>query len=127
MKISSQAFSNGEKIPEKYTSYGENRIPPIHLEDIPEKARSLALTVDDPDATRGTFNHWVLFNVDPKVHDIKENCVPVMATQGRNDFGEVEYRRTQAAFGRASLFFQGLRARHGPAAGPRQQEGPIGK
>jgi Raf kinase inhibitor-like YbhB/YbcL family protein len=71
--------------------YGENHIPPLHLDEIPSKARSLALIVDDPDAPRGTFNHWLLFNMDPKVRDIKEDCVPVMATQGRNDFGEVEY------------------------------------
>jgi Raf kinase inhibitor-like YbhB/YbcL family protein len=91
MKITSQAFTEGTKIPDKYTKYGENRIPPIHFEDVPSKARSLALIVDDPDAPRGTFNHWLLFNVDPRVKDIKEDSVPVMATQGKNDYGEVEY------------------------------------
>src|SRR5258707_14854773 len=91
MKITSQAFTNGGKIPDKYTMYGENRNPPIHFEEVPSQARSLALVVEDPDATRGTFNHWVLFNMDPKIKDIKEDCVPVMATQGKNDFGEVEY------------------------------------
>jgi Raf kinase inhibitor-like YbhB/YbcL family protein len=91
MKITSQAFTDGGKIPDKYSMYGENRIPPIHFEDVPEKARSLAFIVDDPDAPSGTFNHWLLFNVDPRTRDIKEDCVPVMATQGRNDFGEVEY------------------------------------
>src|SRR5436309_6744992 len=91
MKIMSQAFKDGDKIPDKYTMYGENRIPPIQLEGVPLKARSLALVVDDPDAPSGTFSHWILFNMDPKIEDIKEDCVPVMATQGRNDFGEVEY------------------------------------
>jgi len=91
MRITSQAFENGGKIPDKYTLYGENRIPPLHFEDVPEKARSLAIVVDDPDAANGTFNHWLLFNLDPKTRDIKEDRVPVMATQGRNDFGEVEY------------------------------------
>ena len=91
MKITSQAFNDGAKIPDKYSMYGENRIPPIHFEDVPSKARSLAVIVDDPDAPRGTFNHWLLFNMDPKIKDIKEDSVPVMATQGRNDFGEVQY------------------------------------
>jgi len=27
MKLTSQAFENGGKIPDKYTKYGENRIP----------------------------------------------------------------------------------------------------
>lgn len=91
MRITSQAFKDGDSIPDKYTKYGQNRIPPLHLEDVPESARSLAVVVDDPDAPGGTFNHWVLFNMDPRTRGIKEDCVPVMASQGRNDFGEVEY------------------------------------
>ena len=91
MKVTSQAFTDGGKIPDKYTLYGENRVPPLHLEDVPEKARSVALIVHDPDATRGDFCHWLLFNMDPKIRDIKEDRVPVMSMQGRNDFGEIEY------------------------------------
>ena len=106
MKVTSQAFTDGGKIPDKYTMYGENRIPPIHFEDVPAKARSLALVVDDPDATRGTFNHWLLFNMDPKIRDIKEDCVPVMATQGRNDFGEVEYDGPKPPSGEHRYFFK---------------------
>lgn len=106
MKITSQAFNNGEKIPDKYTKYGENHIPPLHLEDIPEKTRSLALIVDDPDTAQGTFNHWLLFNVDPRVKDIKEDSVPVIATQGRNDFGEVEYDGPKPPSGEHRYFFK---------------------
>jgi Raf kinase inhibitor-like YbhB/YbcL family protein len=106
MKLSSEAFTNGGSIPDKYTKYGENRIPPLHLDDIPERARSLALTVDDPDAPNGTFNHWILFNVDPRTHDIKEDRVPVMATQGRNDFGEVEYDGPKPPSGEHRYFFK---------------------
>src|SRR5262245_52885761 len=91
MKITSVAFMDGGTIPDQYTKYGDNRIPPIHLDDVPSRARSLAIVVDDPDATSGTFNHWLLFNMDPNTRDIKENRVPVMSTEGRNDFGEVEY------------------------------------
>ncbi len=106
MRITSQAFENGSKIPDKYTMYGENKIPPIHIEGVPKGARSLALVVDDPDAPNGTFNHWLLFNVDPKIHDIKEDCVPVMATQGRNDFGAVEYDGPKPPSGEHRYFFK---------------------
>lgn len=106
MKITSQAFNNGDKIPDKYSKFGENRIPPLHLEDIPSKARSLAVIVDDPDAPQGTFNHWLLFNMDPRVKDIKEDSVPVMATQGRNDFGEVEYDGPEPPSGEHRYFFK---------------------
>jgi hypothetical protein len=33
----------------------------------------------------------LLFNVDPKTREIREASPPVMATQGRNDWGEVQY------------------------------------
>jgi Raf kinase inhibitor-like YbhB/YbcL family protein len=106
MRITSQAFSEGGKIPDQYTKYGQNKIPPIHIDDVPERARSLALIVDDPDAPTGTFNHWLLFNVDPRTRDIKEDCVPVMATQGLNDFGEVAYGGPQPPSGEHRYFFK---------------------
>jgi Raf kinase inhibitor-like YbhB/YbcL family protein len=106
MKITSDAFTDGETIPDKYTKYGENRIPPLHIDDVPRGARSLALIVDDPDAPSGTFNHWLVFNIDPKTRDIKEDCVPVMATQGKNDFGEVEYDGPQPPSGEHRYFFK---------------------
>lgn len=106
MKLTSQAFREGQRIPDQYTRYGANRVPPLHLEEVPERARSLALVVDDPDAPSGTFNHWILFNMDPRTRDIKENAVPVMATQGRNDFGEVEYDGPQPPSGEHRYFFR---------------------
>lgn len=106
MKITSQAFQDGQKIPDKYTKYGANHVPPLHFDDVPEKARSLALVVDDPDAPSGTFNHWVLFNMDPKIRDIKEDRVPVMAMQGRNDFGDTEYGGPKPPSGEHRYQFQ---------------------
>src|SRR5262245_53210890 len=106
MKISSRAFENGGKIPEQYTMLGENRIPPLQIEQVPERARSLALIVDDPDAPTGTFNHWILYNVDPQTREIKEDSVPVMATQGRNDFGDVSYDGPNPPKGEHRYFFR---------------------
>jgi Raf kinase inhibitor-like YbhB/YbcL family protein len=106
MKLSSPVFKDGEKIPKDYTRDGADKSPPLHFEQIPEKARSLALIMDDPDATKGTFNHWLLFNVDPKVHDIREGSAPVMATQGVNDWGEVDYGGPKPPSGEHRYFFK---------------------
>ena len=106
MKLTSPAFDNGEQIPPKYSFDGGNVSPPLHLEEIPNQTRSLALVVDDPDAPQGTFTHWVLFNIDPKTKVIKENSVPVIATQGRNDYGEVEYDGPRPPFGDHRYFFK---------------------
>jgi Raf kinase inhibitor-like YbhB/YbcL family protein len=91
MRISSKAFAPGATIPERYTLDGPNLSPPLHIEDVPAQARSLALVVEDPDAPGGTFNHWLLFNMDPKIKEIRENSAPVWATRGRNDFGDLDY------------------------------------
>jgi len=106
MKLMSQAFANGSKIPDKYSKYGENRVPPLHIDEVPAGTRSLALIVDDPDATRGTFNHWLLYNMDPRIRDIKEDSVPVLATQGKNDFGEIEYDGPRPPSGEHRYFFK---------------------
>jgi Raf kinase inhibitor-like YbhB/YbcL family protein len=106
MKINTNAFPEGGVIPDKYARQGSNMNPPLHLDEIPSRARSLALIVDDPDAPSGTFNHWVVYNMDPKIHDIKENSVPVIATQGRNDFGDVEYEGPQPPSGEHRYFFK---------------------
>jgi len=106
MRITSQAFTDGGTIPDKYSKYGENRIPPIHFEEVPSKARSLALIVDDPDAPQGTFTHWLLFNMDPAIREIKEDLTPVMATQGKNDFGQVEYDGPKPPSGEHRYFFK---------------------
>ena len=106
MKINTNAFPEGGVIPDKYSRQGSNMNPPLHLEEIPNRARSLALIVDDPDAPSGTFNHWVVYNIDPKTKDIKENSVPVIATQGRNDFGDVEYDGPQPPSGEHRYFFK---------------------
>ena len=91
MKISSPVFKENDTIPKKYTCDDANVSPPLHIEEVPNSAKSLALVVEDPDAPGGTFHHWVLFNMNPRTTDLKENSVPVIATQGRNDFGELEY------------------------------------
>ncbi len=105
MKITSPAFKENDTIPKKYTSDDANISPPLHIDDVPSAAKSLALVVEDPDAPSGTFHHWVLFNINPRTADIKENSVPVIATQGRNDFGQLEYGGPKPPAGEHHYFF----------------------
>src|SRR5437870_4586953 len=91
MRITSPAFRDGEQIPNQYSRYGADKIPPLHIADVPASARSLLLIVDDPDAPRGLFTHWVLFNIDLKTADIDEDHLPEEARQGMNSWGESQY------------------------------------
>jgi len=91
LKISSPAFENGGKIPKKYTCDGENVNPFLKIENAPSNAKSLALVFDDIDAPRGTYVHWILWNLAPDVKEVKENSVPEGAVQGLNDFKKRNY------------------------------------
>ncbi len=86
LKISSHAFENGGEIPKEYTCDGANMSPPLRIKNVPPNTKSLALILDDIDAPRGTYVHWILWNIHPNVIEIKENSVPEGAVQGMNDF-----------------------------------------
>lgn len=92
MKISSPAFADGAPIPVEYTCDGENRSPHLTWDGVPRGARSLALIMDDPDAPRGTFTHWVLYDIPAEVTklgpDVADGDVGV---SGRNSFGHPGY------------------------------------
>lgn len=90
-KISSPAFENNGKIPSTYACDGMNINPPLKIENIPREAKSLVLVFDDTDAPRGSYVHWILWNIDPGVKEIKENSVPEGAIQGLNDFKKNNY------------------------------------
>lgn len=91
LKVTSSAFSDGGKIPGKYTCDGSNVNPPLRIENLPKAVKSLALIVDDPDAPGQTWTHWLLWNIDPKGTEIRENSVPQNAAQGTSDFGSARY------------------------------------
>ncbi len=81
--ITSSAFKSMHPIPSKYTCEGDDSNPPIDIMGIPDKAHSLVLVVDDPDAPGNTWVHWLVWNI-PITHHIKENMIP--GEQGWNDF-----------------------------------------
>ena len=90
-KISSPAFENGGEIPKKYGCDGANVSPPLKIDHVPSNTKSLALVFDDIDAPRGTYVHWVVWNIDPGLREIKENSLPEGAVQGVNDFKKLNY------------------------------------
>lgn len=91
MKITSPVFENNQSIPAKYTCDGENIHPPIAFHDVPEATRSLVLLLEDPDAPKGTFTHWVLYNIPPEQREIIEDALPDIAEEGLNSLGKKGY------------------------------------
>lgn len=88
--LSSSAFQEGETIPRRFTCDGQNHSPELHWSDPPPNTRSFVLILNDPDAPRGTFTHWVLFNISAETRSIPEAAVG-MGELATNDFGEISY------------------------------------
>src|SRR5687768_17050424 len=105
MNITSPAFPHGGRIPTRYARADLDKSPPLHIEGVQPGAKSLALIMDDPDAPGGTFTHWLLFNIDPKLENIGEDSVPETARQGTNDWGEAEYGGPQPPSGEHHYLF----------------------
>lgn len=90
MKIFSPAWKEGDLIPSKYSCDGANVSPPLEWSDVPSGARSLALIVDDPDAPRGLFLHWLAWNIAVSERGLTEGAAG-SAVEGRNGFGKTGY------------------------------------
>jgi Raf kinase inhibitor-like YbhB/YbcL family protein len=115
LSIASPAFPSNGMIPKKYTCDGADVSPPLSIGNVPEKTRSLALIVDDPDAPMGTWVHWVVWNIAADTRDIPENTFPPEALQGTNDFGKQKYGGPCPPSGTHRYFFK-LYALNAPLA-----------
>jgi Raf kinase inhibitor-like YbhB/YbcL family protein len=91
MQLTSSAFTAGGIIPERYSQYGDNRSLPLDIADVPAATKSLVLIMDDPDAPRGLFTHWIVFNLGPLTRRIEEDDLPGDARLGCNDAGQTAY------------------------------------
>ncbi len=68
---------------------GGNISPQLSWKDVPKGAKSLAITMYDPDAPTGSgWWHWVVFNIPVETKSIDSGAkMPEGAIQSRTDFG----------------------------------------
>lgn len=88
LELSSPAFDYEQNIPAKYTCDGDAVNPPLHIHNIPDHTQSMALIVEDPDAPKGTYDHWIVWNIRP-TNSIRENSNPGIS--GNNSAGKTGY------------------------------------
>lgn len=101
--VSSSVFSANEEIPSRYTCDGEDVNPPLTIGKLPERTRSLALIVEDPDAPMGTWDHWLVWNIPP-AKEIKEDSIP--GVEGKNSFNKHHYGGPCPPSGTHRYFFK---------------------
>lgn len=110
IELTSTAFQQGMPIPRKYTADGEDKSPPLRWSEPPAETKSIALIVDDPDAPRGTWVHWLVFNLPAQTRELEEGVPPTPtlpsgAKQGKNDFGNLGYGGPAPPKGKPHRYF----------------------
>jgi len=96
LQITTTAFKDGERIPDRYTCKAENHSPPLIWNPVGKPVKSWALVVEDPSAARGVFTHWLIYNIPAEITSLPE-AVPTLqklqngALQGQNDAMKVGY------------------------------------
>lgn len=91
-KIFSTAFSDGGWIPPLHSCQGADLSPSLEWSGDPPETKSFALIVEDPDAPNGTWSHWLIYDINPKVHNLPQGVkAGSIGLDGKNDFGKPGY------------------------------------
>ena len=96
LEVRSPVFRNGDLIPAKYTCKEEDISPPLEWSQVPPDTESLAIILDDPDASTGIWVHWVIYGIPPEKNSFpegakKEKELRDGSVQGVNSFGRIGY------------------------------------
>ena len=78
-----------KEIPLEFTPFGKNINPSFKWSNIPKETKSLAFSVEDPDAPKGLFCHWILINIDKNINEINQNSF--VGKPVKNNFGLYKY------------------------------------
>lgn len=104
MELSSPDFESERAIPARFTCDGADESPELNLAGIPEGTVSLALVMDDPDASVGAFDHWVAFNIEPT--EVIPANVGDLGTGGTNSWKRLGYGGPCPPSGTHRYFFK---------------------
>lgn len=87
--VTSPAFTANGQIPSEYTCEGMELSPPMRWSNVPRDARSIAILVDDPDAPKRTFTHWIVTGIPAMTTALGAGtALPEGAVAGKSDAGK---------------------------------------
>jgi Raf kinase inhibitor-like YbhB/YbcL family protein len=84
LRVSSPAFIDGSRLPERYTCDGAGDEPLVQAGFVPPSTSELVLIVSDPDAPGGTYVHVTRYGISPR----GDGSVNQGGTEGRNSSGD---------------------------------------
>jgi len=88
--ITSPDFQQEAFIPAADTCDGSNTHPALSWEGVPTGTKTLALIADDPDSSKGTWTHWVVYDIPINTNTLK-GTLPSSIRQGKNSFNNNGY------------------------------------
>jgi len=95
LKVTSPAFADKQRIPDRHTLYGENVAPALSWSGASPEAKGFALLCTDPDAMRVAgkeWVHWAVVDLPANTTSIPEGGkLPPGARELKNDFGKTTY------------------------------------
>jgi Raf kinase inhibitor-like YbhB/YbcL family protein len=94
VRLESASFREGEPIPKEHSRDGADSHPGLAWTGAPSGTETFALVCDDPDAPRGTWVHWVLYDVPGTTAGLPSGVAKAGrhasgGVHGKNDFGEL--------------------------------------
>ncbi|GAB3978344.1 YbhB/YbcL family Raf kinase inhibitor-like protein [Plantactinospora veratri] len=83
----SRAFNDHDRLPDRFSRDGGNISPPLEWFDVPEEATELVLLVEDRDAGRTPFLHWLVTGIEATSGGVDEGQTPPGGRVWENGFG----------------------------------------
>src|SRR5690606_22034591 len=89
LELSSPAFANGARLPERFTADGAGLSPPLLWRGVPDGTASLALLVEDADSPLpNPIVHALVWNLPADENGLAEGAIGP-TVDGHSDTGEV--------------------------------------
>jgi Raf kinase inhibitor-like YbhB/YbcL family protein len=106
LQVTSSAFTNNADIPSEYTCDGTEISPPLTWSGVPTQAKSVAILVEDPDAPKRTFTHWLVTGLTSTTTSLAAGAaLPQGAVAAKSDKGKVGWTGPCPPSGRHHYIF----------------------
>ena len=107
LELSSPAFASDGVVPARFSCDGAGESPPLAWRPAPVGTKSIAVMVTDPEATHGTFTHWLLVDLPPQTTSLPAGAsLPSGALAAPNDAGTTGYTPPCPPDGTHHYYFQ---------------------
>jgi Raf kinase inhibitor-like YbhB/YbcL family protein len=84
--LKSPAFNNNKALPPRFACGSEGISPPLTLANLPQKTKTVTIILEDPDAPKGTFTHWIMWNWPAS----KTEIPAALPTQAKLESGAIQ-------------------------------------